>query len=240
LIERYNLRHADHGIAGSAGAAAIWRAKGYAGPLSVIPQFGVDPDVFVPRVGERGAAGDFVVGYAGRLVPEKGVDSLLEAVAGMDAARLTVMGAGSERGRLDELARRLELAGRVSFTEPVPSLRMPAFYRQLDAFVLPSRSRPNWIEQFGRVLIEAMACGVPVVGSDCGEIPNVIGDAGLVFPEGDAAALRECLARLMRDLDLRADLARRGRERVLAHFTQARVAAQTVAVYRKMTAVKSR
>jgi glycosyltransferase involved in cell wall biosynthesis len=100
--------------------------------------------------------------------------------------------------------------------------------------VLPSRSRPNWVEQFGRVLIEAMACGVPVVGSDCGEIPNVVGDAGLIFPEGDVEALRECLARLMREGDLWADLSRRGRERVLAHFTQAQIAAQTVAVYRRV------
>jgi len=75
---------------------------------------------------------------------------------------------------------------------------------------------------------------VPVIGSDCGEIPNVVGDAGLIFPEGDVGALRECLMRLMRDPDLRADLARRGRERVLTHFTQAQVAAQTVAVYREM------
>jgi len=235
LIERHNLRHTDYAIAGSAGAAAVWRDKGFAGPLAVIPQFGVDPDIFVPRTEERANARDLLVGYAGRLVPEKGVDSLLEAAAGVgDDCKLIVMGAGSERGRLDELVHRLELAGRVTFAEPIPSLRMPAFYRELDVLVLPSRSRPNWIEQFGRVLIEAMACGVVVVGSDCGEIPHVIGDAGMVFPEGDVVALRECLVRLMHDPDLRADLIRRGRERVLAHFTQAQIAAQTVAVYRKM------
>ena len=237
LIERYNLRHTDYAIAGSAGAAAVWRDKGFGGPLAVIPQFGVDPDIFVPRAGERANARDFVVGYAGRLAPEKGVDLLLEAAARVDGAKLSVMGTGSERGRLDELARRLELTGRVSFAESISSLHMPAFYRELDVFVLPSRSRPNWIEQFGRVLIEAMACGVIVVGSDCGEIPNVIGDAGMVFPEGDVGALRECLVRLMHDSDLRADLVRRGRERVLAHYTQAQIAAQTVAVYRKMLAL---
>jgi glycosyltransferase involved in cell wall biosynthesis len=70
------------------------------------------------------------------------------------------------------------------------------------------------------------------VGSTCGEIPHVIGDAGLIFPEGDVEALRECLERLRADASLRAELARRGRERVLAHFTQAQVAAQTVEVYR--------
>jgi glycosyltransferase involved in cell wall biosynthesis len=90
------------------------------------------------------------------------------------------------------------------------------------------------VEQFGRVLIEAMACGVPVVGSDCGEIPHVIGEAGLIFPEDDALALRECLTRLMRESELWADLSRRGRERVLEHFTQAEIAARTVAVYREL------
>jgi glycosyltransferase involved in cell wall biosynthesis len=235
LIERYNLRHADYAIAGSPGAAAVWREKGYAGPLAVVPQFGVDPDIFAPRPGGPDPARGFRIGYAGRLVPEKGVDLLLQAVAGMEGVwRLAVVGAGTERDRLETLARRLGLADRVSFGH-VSSVHMPAFYRELDALVLPSRSRPNWVEQFGRVLIEAMACGVPVVGSDCGEIPNVVDDAGLVFPEGDAEALHDHLVRLMRDRDLWMDLARRGRERVLAHFTQAQIAARTVAVYRDMT-----
>lgn len=237
FIERYNLRHADYAIAGSRGAARVWREKGYAGPLAVIPQFGVDPDIFTPRPDWRDPARGFVIGYGGgRLVPEKGVDLLLEAVAELAGVwRLAIAGVGPEQGRLELLARRLGLAGRVFFEGEIPSLRMPAFYRELDALVLPSRSRPNWVEQFGRVLIEAMACGIPVVGSDCGEIPNVVGDAGLIFPEGDAGALRACLVHLMRAPDLWADLAQRGRERVLAHFTQAQVAAQTVAVYREMT-----
>jgi glycosyltransferase involved in cell wall biosynthesis len=235
LIERYNLRHADYAIAGSRGAAEIWREKGYAGSLAVVPQFGVDPDIFAPRPGGRDPARGFLIGYVGRLVPQKGVDLLLKAVAGMDAVwRLTVAGAGPERNRLEQLSRHLGLADRVSFEGEIPSIRMPAFYRELDALVVPSRSRPNWVEQFGRVLIEAMACGVPVIGSDCGEIPNVVGNAGLVFAEGDREALRECLMRLMRDPDLWVDLAQRGRERVLARFTQAQIAAQTVQVYRAM------
>jgi glycosyltransferase involved in cell wall biosynthesis len=123
---------------------------------------------------------------------------------------------------------------RVSFDAQIPSSQMPAYYRQLDVLVLPSRTRPNWKEQFGRVLVEAMACGVPVIGSDSGEIPHVIGDAGLIFPEGKADILRAHLSRLMGDPTLHADLARRGRERVLARFTQAQVAAQTYQVYRSV------
>jgi glycosyltransferase involved in cell wall biosynthesis len=234
-FERYNLSHADCAIVGSEGAAGVWREKGYGGPLAVIPQFGVDPGIFAPQACERSAEDDFVIGYAGRLVPEKGCDLLLEAAADLNGAwRLVMLGEGPERERLEALARRLGIADRVSFQGWLPILQLPAFYRTLDVFVLPSRSRHNWIEQFGRVLIEAMACGVPVIGSDCGEIPHVIGDAGANFPEGDTEALHELLAGLMHDSNLRDDLARRGRERVLARFTQAHIAAQTVAVYREL------
>jgi glycosyltransferase involved in cell wall biosynthesis len=236
-FEQYALRHADHAIAGSEGAAAVWREKGYTGPMAVIPQFGVDTDIFAPlgTGAGRSAEGGFVIGYAGRLVPEKGCDLLLAAAAGLNGAwRLDILGAGPEQKRLEALASRLGVAERVSFKGWLPALQLPVFYRALDVFVLPSRSRRNWVEQFGRVLVEAMACGVPVIGSDCGEIPHVVREAGLIFPEADVGALREQLLRLMRDPELRADLARRGRERVLVHFTQARVAAQTVAVYREL------
>jgi glycosyltransferase involved in cell wall biosynthesis len=116
----------------------------------------------------------------------------------------------------------------------VPSTEAPNYYRRMDVLVLPSLTRPNWVEQFGRVLIEAMACGVAVVGSSSGEIPWVVGDAGVIFPEGDAEALRGVLAGLLADGDRRGELARRGRERVLAQFTQAQIAAATAAVYREM------
>jgi glycosyltransferase involved in cell wall biosynthesis len=233
-FERYNYRHAAHALAGSAAAAEVLRAKGYAGPLSVVPQFGVDPEEYRPGKAPR-SPGVFVVGYAGGLVAEKGVDILLKALAGLEGrweARL--VGEGAEGPRLARLTQRLGLAERVRFQGRVPSGAMPDFYRGLDVLVLPSRSRPNWVEQFGRVLIEAMACGVAVIGSTCGEIPQVIGDAGLIFPEGDVEALRAQLARLQADPLLRAELAVRGRARVLARYTQAQVAANTYAAYRQM------
>ena len=79
-----------------------------------------------------------------------------------------------------------------------------------------------------------MACGVVLVGSTSGEIPHVVGEAGLIFPEGDVAALRERLARLQGDAQLRYELAQRGRQRVLAEYTQAQVAAATFQVYQEM------
>ncbi|WP_413228735.1 glycosyltransferase family 4 protein [Chloroflexus sp.] len=233
-FERYNLRHAAHAIAGNQEAAAIIRRHGYRGPISVIPQFGVDPDLFTPAEGPR-QRNHFIIGYVGRLVPEKGVADLVAALAGLPAhARLRLIGDGIERPRLLQLAAEQGLSERVEVLPAVSSTAVPAAMRELDVLVLPSRTQPNWKEQFGRVLIEAMSCGVPVVGSTCGEIPQVIGAAGIVFPEGDVAALRAALRRLLDNPELRAELAQRGRERVLAEFTQAAIARRHVAVYRAM------
>ncbi|MCC7358573.1 MAG: glycosyltransferase [Anaerolineales bacterium] len=232
-FEREVLRHADAGIAGNQDAVAVWRAKGYTGLLSVIPQVGVDPDLFAPDPAP--AARDvFTIGFAGRFVPEKGVDLLLRAAAQLPGeARVRVLGAGPELPRLARLAADLGLAACVSFAQ-VSSLDMPAQLAALDCLVLPSRTRPNWKEQFGRVLIEAMACGVPVIGSTCGEIPHVIGAAGLIFAEDDAAALAAHLRALQADPARRAALGAAGRARVLAHYTQAQVARATAALYRQV------
>lgn len=234
LGERYVLRKADGAIAGTGSAAAIWRAKGFAQPLAVIPQFGVDPAQFAPapiREGER----PFTVGYIGRLVPEKGIDLLMRALAGWTADwRLQIVGQGPERAALERLAQTLGSADRVAFVGQIPSMDIPRFYHQLDALVIPSRTLPNWKEQFGRVITEAMASGVPVIGSDSGAIPDVIGEAGLIVPEGDADALRAALSRLHDDHGLRATLSQRGRARVLERFTHAQIAAQTVDFYRTL------
>jgi glycosyltransferase involved in cell wall biosynthesis len=240
-IESYNLRHADYALAGNREAETVLQAKGYAGPVAVVPQFGVDPAVFAPADESRrdGQASLLIIGYAGRLVEEKGVETLLRAAAGLGVEgnwQLHLIGSGPLEKRLRRLAGELGIADRVRFAGQVASVEMPARLRALDALVLPSLTRPNWKEQFGRVLVEAMACGVPVVGSDSGEIPHVVGEAGLIFPEGDVEALRDRLARLAADARFRADLAARGRARVLAHYTQARIAEATCAVYQHLLA----
>jgi glycosyltransferase involved in cell wall biosynthesis len=233
-LEADVLRHSAAAIAGNHAAAEVWRRKGFEKPLHVIPQFGVDPEIFTPRLAPAGPA-TFVIGYAGRLVPEKGVDLLLRALARLPApARLHLRGAGPQQAELERLAAELGLAARVQFDPLLPSTETPDYYRSLDCLVLPSRTRPNWKEQFGRVLIEAMACGVPVLGSTCGEIPSVIAEAGLIFPEDDLEALTARLLELMRQPALRQSLAAQGRARVLAHYTQQRVAQETVAVYRSL------
>jgi glycosyltransferase involved in cell wall biosynthesis len=251
-FERSVHAGAAHAIAGNPTAVQVLRAKGYRGPVTVIPQFGVDPGIFSPRQVDSHTPtptrdddpssfvvrpSSFTIGYAGRLVPEKGVDVLLAACATLPPApdwTLHVLGDGPDQGRLADIARELNIAEKVRFLGRVPSAQTPQFYQTLDVLVVPSLSRPNWVEQFGRVLTEAMACGVPVIGSRSGEIPWVIGDAGRIFPEGDAGTLGSILAELADDPDQRAALAAAGRARVLAHFTQAQIAAETTAVYREM------
>jgi glycosyltransferase involved in cell wall biosynthesis len=124
------------------------------------------------------------------------------------------------------------------FTGGVADTAVPDYLACMDALVLPSRTTPSWAEQFGHVLIEAMAAGVPVVGSSSGAIPEVIGEAGLVFPEGDAAALRAQLATLFDDPALRKRLIERGRARVERLYTNERIALAQRDIYRQVLAAR--
>lgn len=232
-MEKANYARAPIAIAGNQDAEEVLRRKGYRGEIAVIPQFGVDPEVFAPS-GARppSSQAGLCIGYAGGLVSEKGVDLLLRACAALDPCpHVLLAGDGEERASLAALARELGIGERVKFLGRQASSDMAAFYNSLDVLVLPSRTLPNWKEQFGRVLIEAMACQVPVVGSDSGEIPNVVGDGGLIFAEGDVQALHSCLQRLGQDTGERRRLGEQGRQRVLANYTMRHIAKQTLAVY---------
>lgn len=221
-------------IGGNREAVELVRRWGYRGPATVLPQFGVDLAAFRPRGCRRGEE-PFVVGFVGRLVWEKGVDVLLDAVHRLGqqgcACRLLVCGSGPERERLERRAHELGIADLVEWQPAVAPEQVPEVMQRLDALILPSRSVPEWREQFGRVLIEAMASGVPAVGSTCGEIPNVIGRDDLVFPEGDTEALARILERLMRDLGYWEEARAYGLARVREHFTMERIAERLVELW---------
>lgn len=169
----------------------------------------------------------FTVGFAGRLIAEKGMAELLEAVRGLSGpARLLLVGNGAMR----DVIQHADLGSdhTVEVRTTVRHHEMAAAYAEMDVLVLPSRTTPTWAEQFGRVLVEALWCGVPVIGSDSGEIPWVIETTGggFVFREGDAHHLLERLEAMRTDPGLRRRFAEIGRRKVEEQFAVEAVARQ--------------
>ncbi|MBI2177223.1 MAG: glycosyltransferase [Candidatus Tectomicrobia bacterium] len=233
-IEQAALRRADVLIAGGRTARErLIRLGADPGRVEVLPQFGLDPALFRPP-GPGEGPGVFTAGFVGRLVPGKGADLLVEALGGLDGEwRALVVGDGPLRPALEARAASAGIAGRVEFTGWVAHEEVPPLLRRMSALAVPSRTTPLWAEQFGHVLIEGMSSGAVPVGSSSGEIPHVIGGEGLVFPEGEAPALREALRRLRDEPGLRDRLAGAGRARVLREFSWEALAGRTCALYER-------
>ncbi|MEO7021555.1 MAG: glycosyltransferase [Ktedonobacteraceae bacterium] len=238
-MERYNYKHAAVALAGNREAIDVLRHKGYTKAVRVIPQFGFDTEIYkrsAPRP-PREPDAPFTLGFAGRLVETKGLTTMIEALTHLPTyCQAVFIGDGPMSSVLEAEATRLSVSERVHIKPSVRTYEVPAVLSAFDVHVLPSRTYPNWKEQFGRSLAEAMACETPVIGSDSGEIPHVLGDAGLIFPEGDAQALATRVRQLLDDPQLYATLAARGRQRVLENYTQEQIAQQTFEVYQEMLA----
>jgi glycosyltransferase involved in cell wall biosynthesis len=234
-LARFVLRHVDHAIAGNRQAIEVLRQQGYPGPVTVLPQLGVDTDTFKPldaaALRKELGLGEFVVGYVGRFAPEKGLDILVQAAAQVENCHVLLVGRGPMQADIEALARTHGLRDRLTIVSAVPHHEVPLYLNAMDVLVLPSRTMPQWKEQFGHVLIEAMACGTPVIGSDSGAIPEVINQAGLIVPEGNVAALVAHFQRLAHSPDERLRLRACGLERVKEHYTHEQIAQQTVQVY---------
>ncbi len=251
-LEAYNLRHTDGAIAGNRDAATILQQRGYRGAVQVLPQLGVDVRRFYPQPqpqlrAELGIRPDeFVVGYVGRFVAEKGLLTVAKALAGLRDYewRWLLVGRGDLKARLMQQATEFGIGDRLIWVESVPHAEVPRYLNAMDALVLASQTTnqvqtltaSGWKEQFGHVLIEAMACRVPVIGSDSGEIPHVIGKAGLIFPEGNADALRDQVRSLLHYPDQAANLAQQGYERAIAHYTNHVLARQQLDFYKSLWA----
>lgn len=153
------------------------------------------------------------IAFCGRLEGEKDVPTLVRAFARLrDDAQLVVVGDGSARPALEALAARLGVAERVRFLGFVASARVPALLAHVDVLALPSR-----FEELGTAVVEALRAGVPVVASDVGGLPEVVGDAGLLHAPGDAEACARGLAAVLGDRALAARLGAAGRRRAPAY-----------------------
>ncbi len=242
-IERFSMRRARGWIAfGTSVAETLAERPAYASrPRAVIP-FGVDVDRFAPDQAAGAALraewrwpddGVPVVGFLGRFIEAKGLPVLLDALQDLDRRsvpwRALFVGGGPLESRLRTFA--AERAGRVLVATDVPHDAVPRYLRAMHVLCAPSQTTPGWREQFGRMIVEAFACGVPVVGSDSGEIPHVIGDAGLVIGEHDRRGWSDALADLLGDGGARRAWGVRGRERAERVFAWPVVARRHLAFF---------
>ena len=228
-FERWSLHRAAGAYTCNLEAARILKSKGLTGPAAVIP-LGVDVERFAPS-DRPPPAGVLRVGFVGRLIPHKGVDVLLRAATLDPRFEVEVVGSGPEVGRLAALAAELGVTDRVEFRGHVTEEALPAVYRAFDALAVPSVPTPGWVEQFGRVVVEAQASGVPVVASRSGALPEVVGGAGTLVEPGDPADLARGLARLLDEPGYWSDGRVTGL-RLAARCSWACVAGEQLALYR--------
>ncbi|MGI8495674.1 MAG: glycosyltransferase family 4 protein [Pyrinomonadaceae bacterium] len=233
LLEKRALKQIDAAYMCSEAARDVLREKGFDKPTRIVP-FGVDTEMF--RCDEKCEPQEtFTIGYVGRLLPAKGLMVLAESLTKIkeEKWRLLVVGSGEEKEKMERLFAENGLLERVHFVGAVPYEKTPEYFRQIDVLVVPTRTTSKIREQFGRVIIEAMACGTPVIGSTSGAIPEVIGEAGIVFPENDPEFLAAELRYVMKNRQLLAKLARAGKRRVENNYTWQRVAEGIHSLYRE-------
>jgi glycosyltransferase involved in cell wall biosynthesis len=219
VIRRLSLQRAAAVAARSPRAADLIHQTNPQREAPLVPHSIIDWDRNHAQQPGRGGMFRFTVGFAGRLIESKGIRDLLEATAQMEhPAELVLFGSGPLR---DVCAAANSPDRPVTVVSDVSHGEMDSAYAQMDVLVLPSRTTDTWAEQFGRVLVEAMSCGRPVIGSDSGEIPWVISTTGggRVFREGDVQHLRQTLDEMAADPDLRRSLGSHGRDAVQRLFS---------------------
>jgi phosphatidyl-myo-inositol dimannoside synthase len=247
-IERAVLRRATGWIAfGQTVADALRDRDGYVDrPHRIIPP-GVDLERFAPDPDRREevrrrlgfAEGHPVIGFAGRFVPQKGLEWLMQVLDDLAGPwNALFVGGGPQESAARAWAARHGHRARIAVG--VRHGEMPGYFGAMDVLCVPSRTTARWKEQFGRVIVEAMACGVPVVASDTGEIPFVVGDGGMIVAERDREGWIRALAGLVNDPARRAAVGARGLGRARREFALPVVARRHLDFFEELLARQSR
>ena len=240
LLRRYALTRAATVICGNQRAAELLRSEEYfKGNIETLPHSGLDVNEHQPGTepelrAKLGLEGSIVVGHVGRLVEEKGLLLLFEALGRLreHSWKLLLVGAGTLEGEIRERWM-AKCPGRIVLIPAVPYDQVPKYLRCLDIFVLASYSTPTWVEQFGLTLAQAMLLGIASIGSTSGAIPEVLGSSGLLFEEGRIGDLTEALKSLLTSPASRRRLGASGREFALQHYSSERVAARYLAAFKR-------
>lgn len=232
VLNRYSLSKADLVVCGNKeGEQLLREKKRYYDQTAVLPQLGLNPTPYMgsqtkPIRDELHIPADIpLIGFVGRLIPEKGIILLLEALQQLGSRqwRLLILGSGPLETEIT--GKWFQRFGeRLIYRKAVPHTEVPAYMRAMDIFVLPSYTTPVWKEQFGLVLAEAMLAGRACVGSSSGAIPEVMGDGGCVFQEKNGDDLAHVLECLLVDGNKRKSLAVEAQKFALQRYTHEAVA----------------
>ena len=224
-------------VAGNHDGAALVRQWGYDKKVEVMPQIGVDTELFSPVLSHTQPVDTALrIGFVGRISYHKGIETLLSAAQKLRQQKqpfeLRLCGSGPDEAKFKSLAKAHDLDEITTWRGGVRHDEVPEEISKMDVLVLPSLTIPTWKEQFGHVLIEAMAAGLPVVGSTCGEIPNVIGEQSLIFPEGDAVALTAILRRFIQEPSWRQAMVEHSLNSVEKYYSHSRIAERLIALWK--------
>jgi L-malate glycosyltransferase len=235
-VERRVFKESTGGVCATGAAHTVLLKRGFQQPTRVIP-YGISnrfilQEEDLSRRSSLPLSDPPRMGYIGRLLPMKGVDTLIAALPHVPG-HLVVLGSGPDEPRLRQHALNLGVQGRIEWVSAVPPGEVVSHLARLDVLVLPSLTTPIWAEQLGRVLLEAMASGVTVVGSSSGSISEVIGDAGWIFNEGEPRDLAKALLEVFADHDKRSTRIRRGWDRVRTRYTWDRFVEDLLAFHRE-------
>lgn len=237
-LARLGVQHVDQFIAASEAVARLYEEKfGVPGDrIRVMQHLGVDTTLFAPRPQQPGGEGvdGLRIGFCGRLDPVKGVNELFEAVRrarasdGLDL-RLDFLGDGQLKDKFARLAREHDW---FRLLPRVPHDRVPEFLATLDLFVLPTGASEALEEHDAHALLEAMAMGLPCVGTRSGITPEILEDeTGLLVEPNSAEELRRGLLLMVRDTDRRNRFCHRARKKAVTSFSLEAVAAQRAQLY---------
>ena len=235
-IRQFVFNATQYIIAGNHEGAELVKHWGYQRSVEVMPQMGVDTELFSPQLRHQTNPSEIHIGYVGRISHHKGIDTLIEAARILRSQghsfRLVLCGSGQDEALFKKQADEAQLSESIVWRGGVRHDEVPQEMGKMDILVLPSRTVETWKEQFGHVLIEAMAMGIPAVGSTCGEIPNVIGRSDLVFTEGNAEELAAILARLITEPAWRSEMEQYSLNRVAQYYSHKRIAERLLDLWR--------
>jgi glycosyltransferase involved in cell wall biosynthesis len=247
ILRAYSLRRIAAALCANQRSAELLGAEGYfQGFIEILPQYGFDAAELHPGNepelrAELGLQEGVVIGHVGRLAEEKGLRLLIEALDRLQAYpwKLLLLGAGPLESEIRERWM-AKFPGRIVLVPAVPLNQVAPYVRCSDIFVLASYSMPNWQEQFGASLAQAMLTGLPSIGSTSGAIPEVVGPGGIIFKEKQTDDLARALEELLASPARRRELGALGREFALRNYSKEVVAARYLAAFERARSVRSK